>query len=86
MALALALNKTMEGIDFTCSYLIGTTSLIFGFTELSTNPVVNRRAQEQAGIQIGDSFEITDFNYNVSAVTKLLKMHFDDTYFDGESV
>ena len=56
------------------------------FTELNTNQVINGRALEQAGIQTGDSFEITNFNYNVSAVTKLLKMHLENSYFDGESV
>lgn len=55
-------------------------------TELKTNATINRIAKEQSGIQSDNSFDIANFNYNVSTVSSLIKEYLGQTCFTGSSV
>lgn len=54
------------------------------YTELNSNLSLNDIARKQAGIH--DDFEITDFQYNVGIIPKLIKNSFEDISFTGLSV
>lgn len=55
-------------------------------SELNTNEEMNRKAREQAGIENGNRFKLSDFSYNVSVVPNLTKAYLENICFDGKSV
>ena len=54
--------------------------------ELSANQSLKEVAKEQAGLNQDADFQITDFNYNVDTVTRVLMKHLNDINFIGASV
>lgn len=90
LALALALNKTIEGTNNT-EVLIDKCVQMFQLSlsadiELKTNETLRDIAAQQAGLPGESSFHITDFNYGVGVVANLLKKFLEDTNFIGVSV
>ena len=55
-------------------------------SELNINGTLNGIASEQAGLQSGSNFHITDFNYGVSVVANLIQKYIEDTDFISVSV
>ena len=84
LALAVALKRTTEGIIL-YAVQIGVLLIHLLPLELGTDEV-NTKAREQAGLQGDMDFQITDFNYNVSIVTNLIKMHLEPSCIEGLSV
>ena len=54
--------------------------------ELNANQSLKEVAKEQAGLNQDADFQITDFNYNVDTVTKVLMKHLNNINFIGASV
>ena len=54
--------------------------------ELNTNQSLKESAKEQAGLKQDKDFQITDFNYNVDTVAKVLTKHLSNINFIGVSV
>jgi CDP-diglyceride synthetase len=85
LALAIALNKTIEGIHTSavCSVLLINVIVLL---DLSTDQMFSDIARQQAGLRNEMGFQITDFNYSVSVIPNRTKLHLGDVCFDGLSV
>ena len=85
LALAFALNRTIEGIPIISQCHEETVENNYrSISELGNNET-NRHAKDQAEIH-SENFEIGDFNFAVDVVAKLMKKHMEDTNFIGLSV
>ena len=54
--------------------------------ELSSDQLFENEAKSQAGLRNISDFDITDFNYNISTVTKTITENLHNVNFIGKSV
>ena len=86
LALAMSLNKTIGGTYIYMSLHSKLYLKIALLLELNTNQSLKEAAKEQAGLKQDKDFQITDFNYNVDTVAKVLTKHLSNINFTGASV
>lgn len=94
LSLAIALNKTVEGICNTCAVLLCYITVLLTKLsiiiplDLSTDEMFSDIAKQQAGIQTRDEmdFQITNFRYNISIIPNRTKLHLGNVCFNGLSV